>query len=175
MIKASDRLFQEAAMPNDKSSRTEMISAIKTPLSFLVLGVLVVDGTVVGMAAAFAEFRTPLIWTVIVSIPLLMATVVVLAIWRPEALRGVRPLQAIYARQFASDLFLALDGSLSNLEPAERSEAWVTVADVITTEDEGDVVYSDFCAAVALHIKRLANLGSDKTILSGPISSNVAN
>jgi hypothetical protein len=71
--------------------RTSIIDAVKTPLGFLVLGLLVVDGTVASLALGLQDYRAHLIWTIILSIPLFMLVVVVLAAWRPEALRGDRP------------------------------------------------------------------------------------
>jgi hypothetical protein len=150
-------------------SRRSVIAAITTPLSFLVLGLLVVEGTVGSLALALAELRPPLVWTVIASIPAFVLTVVGLAVWRPEALRGDRPLQGTHAQQFASDLFLSLDGALSNLEPIERAEAWLTVADVITSGSRTDASYSEFCSTVAEKLKTLTNL-TNRTLRSrGPI------
>ena len=141
-------------------TRASIIDAVKTPLAFLVFGFLVVDGTVAALAISLNDFREILVWTVVVSIPAFVLTVVALAVWRPEALRGDRPLQAIYANQFAGDLFLALDGALSNLEKFERAEAWITVADVITSESKADASYSKFCSSVAERLKKLANVTS---------------
>jgi hypothetical protein len=149
--------------------RSSTIDAIKTPLGFLVLGFLVVDGTVASLAVALNDYRAPLVWTVIISIPIFVLTVVGLAVWRPEALRGDRPLQEVHANQFASDLFLALDGSLSNLEPMERSEAWIIVAEVITTGSRVDGSYSEFCSAVATRLKKLADVANRPSNPPGPI------
>jgi len=143
---------------NSPESRSSIIDAVKTPLGFLVLGLLVVDGTVAGLALSLSDFRTPLVWTIIVSIPLFVATVVGLAVWRPEALRGDRPLHEVHANQFASDLYWALDGALTNLAPKERAEAWLTVADVVTSGGQVDASYSRFCVAVATRLKTLTNL-----------------
>lgn len=157
--------------PKAPESRNSTIDTIKTPLSFLVLGFLVVDGTVASLALALPEFRHLLVWTVIISIPLFVITVVGLAIWRPEALRGDRPLHETQANQFASDLYLALDGSLRNLEPLERAEAWLTVADVVTSGSQVDASYSRFCVTVATRLKTLANLKSRPINTRGPIDS----
>lgn len=155
--------------PSPKESRRSVINSVKTPLAFLVLGFLVVDGTVAGLAVALAEYRMPLVWTVIISIPIFVLTVVTLAVWRPEALRGDRPLQKIHARQFASDLFVALDGTLSNLKPLERTEAWLTVADVITSDEKSDASYTSFCSAVAEKLTALADLTNRPIKRHGPI------
>ena len=149
--------------------RISTIEAVKNPLSFLVLGILVVDGTIAGLAISLSDYRALLVWTVILSIPAFILTVVGLAVWRPEALRGDRPLQAVYANQFASDLFLALDGALSNLESRERAEAWLIVADVITSDSKEDASYSRFCVAVADRLKKLTNVTNRSLGAPGPI------
>jgi hypothetical protein len=151
-------------------ARVSIIEVVKTPLAFLVLGFLVVDGTVAALAMTLGDYRALLVGTVILSIPAFVFTVVGLAVWRPEALRGDRPLQAVYANQFAADLFLALDGPLRNLEPAERTEAWLTLADVITGDHQADTNYLKFCSSVAAKITKLANLGTRPSPTPGPIS-----
>ena len=155
--------------PLPPESRTSIIDAVKTPLGFLVLGFLVVDGTVAGLAVSLSDFRALLVWTIVLSIPLFVVTVVGLAVWRPEALRGDRPLGDVHANQFASDLYLALDGALSNLEPKERAEAWLTVADVVTSGGQVDASYSRFCVAVATRLKTLTNLQNRIVNTRGPI------
>ncbi len=152
-----------------RESRSSIIDAVKNPLGFLVLGFLVVDGTIASLALALTEHRALLVWTIIISIPVFVLTVVALAIWRPEALRGDRPLQEVYAHQFATDLFLALDGALSNLEPLEREEAWLTVGDVITSGSQADTSYSRFCLAVTERLKRLTNITNLAVNTRGPI------
>jgi hypothetical protein len=145
---------------NAASDRTSVIQAVKTPLSFLVLGFLIIDGTIGALAISLPDYRTPLIWTVIISVPSLVVLVAAMAIWRPESLAGARPLDKIYGRQFASDLYIALDGSLRNLAPDERAEAWIAVADVITTDTMSDAPYRRFCTEVAAHLTKVANLPS---------------
>lgn len=157
-------------MTEGSKQRASIIEAVKTPLGFLVLGFLVVDGTIASMAVALSDYRAPLVWTVILSIPLFVLTVVALAVWRPEALRGDRPLQDTHANQFASDLYLALDGALSNLEPMERAEAWLTVADVVTSGSQVDASYSKFCRAVANRLTTLTNLQNRQVTTQGTIT-----
>jgi hypothetical protein len=150
--------------------KVSIIEAVRTPLAFLVLGFLVVDGNVTVLATTLPEYRALLVGVAIVSIPLFVATVVALAIWRPEALQGVRPLQTFHANQFAINLFLVLDGPLRNLKPAERSEAWMTLADVITADGQSEASYSKFCKAVALKLQTLTNLPLHSPRTPGPIT-----
>jgi hypothetical protein len=154
---------------NYPEARAAVIDAVRTPLGFLVLGFLVVDGTVAALALALSDFRAPLVWTVILSVPLFVTVVVGLAVWRPEALRGDRPLHAAHASQLASDLYLSLEGALSNLETKERAEAWLTVADVITSGGRIDASYSRFCAEVAARLKTLTNLQNRTVNTRGPV------
>lgn len=151
-------------------SRSSIIDAVKTPLGFLVLGLSVVEVTVSALAVSLVEFRAVLVWTVVLSIPAFVLIVVGLAVWQPEALRGDRPLQDVYASQFATDLYLGLVGAMGNLRPLEREEAWLTVADVITSDSKADASYSRFCAGVAARLKKLANLSNRAIATRGPIA-----
>lgn len=137
-------------------NRSAIIDAIRNPLSFLVLGLLLVDGTLAGLAIAIEKHETLLVYTIVISIPAFVLVVVGLAVWRPEALRGDRPLQEVYAKNFATDLFVALDGSLRNLTSSERMDAWATAADIITNDTATDASYSSFCLAVAERLNKLA-------------------
>jgi hypothetical protein len=139
-------------------SKSSIIDAVKTPLGFLVLGLLLVEGITASLAVAGKGNPLPLLWTSILLISLFAVLVVFLAWKRPEALYGTRPLQEIHADLFASNLFLGIDGALSNLEPAERAEAWVFAAGVIGSGGKQDANYSEFCAAVAAKVTMLANL-----------------
>jgi len=141
-----------------KGSWSGLINAVKTPLGFLVLIVLLLDGAVGGLAIALPDYRGVLVTAFIASVFLFAALVVALAWFRPEALQGTRPLDQIHGRQFASDLFLPLDGYLQNLEPAERQEAWIFVADYIAENDAGDAPYRRFCAEVARHLRHMAGV-----------------
>jgi len=151
-------------------SRKTLIEAVKTPLAFLVLGFLVIDGTVATLAVALSDYRGPLIWTMITSIFVLILIVVGLAVKAPWALRGGSPFEA-YASEFATDLFLSIDGALGNLQPAERAEAWLTLADVITRASEKDTEYSTFCLKVAARVQDLTNLQKSTLKTHGPIFS----
>lgn len=143
-------------------SRTSIINAIKTPLAFLVFGLSIVEVTLGSLVVTIPEHRLLLIGTVIISIFAFVFIVTGLAIWRPEALSGDRPLQKAHANRFAGDLYIALDGALKNLESKERNEAWITVADIISS-DSPDDSYARFCSSVGIRLKSLANL-RDRTV-----------
>jgi hypothetical protein len=152
-------------------TRASTIDAVKTPLGFFVLGLLVVDGTLAALAVTLNSFRTPLVWTVIASVPVLVFTVVLLAIYRPEALRGDRPWQETYANQLADDLYMGLEGALTNLEPVERNEAWLIVAEVIATTNVADKSYATFCGDVASRLRKRAALQSRNVSARGAVGN----
>ena len=137
-----------------------MIQAVTTPLSFMVLGFLIVDGSVGILAVSLPDHRTPLVYTLIASVPGFIALVAAMAIWRPEALSGNRPLGELYGRQFANELVLALDGSLRNLTLRDRNDAWMAVASMLPTHSTSDHTYRRFCVEVALQLTRITNLPS---------------
>ena len=151
------------------ATRSTTIEAVKTPLAFIVLGLLVVEASLTTLAVTLEDQRNLLVWTIVLSIPTFVAIVVSLAIWRPEALRGDRPLQKVYAHKFADDLHASLDGPFSNLTPTERAEAWATLADIISNSSPEDRTYLRFCMAVAARIRVRANLEERVTGVPGPV------
>lgn len=79
---------------NARSNRLDVIQTVKTPLGFFTLTVLVVE-VILGISANFSQGtdRTYLIIGMLGLIFLLVIIVAGLAIFRPEALSGKRPLQ----------------------------------------------------------------------------------
>ncbi|MCK4488198.1 MAG: hypothetical protein KAU38_15750 [Desulfobacterales bacterium] len=79
---------------NTRSNRLDVIQTVKTPLGFFTLAVLVVE-VILGISANFSQGtdRTYLIIGMLGLIFLLVIIVAGLAIFRPEALSGKRPLQ----------------------------------------------------------------------------------
>ena len=133
------------------------ISEITSPLAFFVLTLCVFDGTLGGLAYSLENYRGELVWTIILSLPGFLMLVVSLAIWQPGVLYGIRPLDGLHAQKFANDLFRSIDGTLSNLSDADRSEAWANLAaEIVPTEYDGvDRVYTGFCTAVATRITKI--------------------
>ena len=73
------------------SSRVSLIQAIQTPLGFLVLAVMVLEGFLVFLFQdAQADDRRILTYGILLTLMALFAVVVVLAVWQPEALGGTR-------------------------------------------------------------------------------------
>src|SRR5258708_39263982 len=136
--------------PSSTESRVRIIEVVTTPLAFLVLGLLVIESLLGGLALRFG--LQPLLLNAIVGFPIgLIIVVVVLAKFWPEVLAGKRAWRTEYTNQFADDIYMALEGPLSNLPLEDQAEAWLTVADVITAE-RADPEYYAFCEAVATRL-----------------------
>jgi hypothetical protein len=129
-----------------------IIKAVNTPLGFLVLGVLFLNGTMAVLASVQADYRSILVFTLIASILALMLIVIALSIFRPEALQGVRPWHDAYPPRLADDLYMAVEGAFENLNQVEREEAWATLSDVLRTARKDDKEYKKFCTSVAERI-----------------------
>lgn len=78
------------------SARTSIIQSVRTPLGFFTLAVLAVEA-ILGITANFSQGqdRTYLIVGMLVLIFLLVLIVAGMAIFRPEALKGVRPANVV--------------------------------------------------------------------------------
>jgi hypothetical protein len=142
-------------------SRRSQIDAIKTPLAFIVLGLLIVETTVSTMAFKLSDYQGPLVWTVIISGPAYIAIVVFLAWFKPEALHGQRPLN-VYAPHLATAIFQGVDGYVRNSTRAEQIEALTTLADVIGSAPKVDEGFSTLCENVGLQLRQLAGPGANR-------------
>jgi hypothetical protein len=79
---------------NSTRYRTSVIQAVQTPLGFYVLIVLVVEGGFGFLAAStVGTDRTFLLYSMVILMSLLVLTVTLVALFRPEALHGYRPTQ----------------------------------------------------------------------------------
>lgn len=154
-----------------KTLRVSTITAVTSPLGFLVLAFLAVEGLLTILVLRSTTKPEPLLWTMVVALILLIAVVVLLATWRPEALSGVRPLSAHYAILFSDNLTLALEGPFSNLGGVDEDEAWLMLSGVLN-EVEGESVdreYVDFCQAVSERLRRRADQRGRWRKAKGPI------
>lgn len=149
-------------MTEDNSAgRRGIIEAVTTPLAFIVLGLLVIDASVGALAFKFeGHDRMVLVWTLVGSVAAYVLLVTGLAIWKPEALSGTRPWQESYGQRMADDLLLALEGPLENLQPGEREEAWLTLADIISSVEDAPKLYQTFCVRVATRIRKACEVKS---------------
>jgi hypothetical protein len=147
-----------------------LIDAIKTPLAFMVFGLLITDATIGTLTWNIpAESRFSFVLVALGCIVLFLIAVVGLSIWRLEALLGVKPLSD-YSDQFASDLHAGLEGAFRMLEPAERIEAWAVVTEVIASYEGQQKTYKEFCVSVGNRVKKVAKIADRQIHTQGPIT-----
>ncbi len=100
------------SIDKNSAARVDIIQTVKTPLGFFTLVVLVVE-VILGIAANFSQGtdRTYLIVGMLSLIFLLVIIVAGLAVFRPEALSGQRPI-------------VLLEGTSQNLWRTSKSNEW---------------------------------------------------
>ena len=100
------------------TERRTLIETIKTPLAFFSMIVLVIEACLGGLATLVASGadRTFLLYAIVGLLALLIISVVLISIFRPEALWGKRysPLEEKFANAIGNDFHMALDGYLRN-------------------------------------------------------------
>lgn len=141
-------------------SATRNIEQVKTPLIFFAFELTVIEVTIAALIWALPDYHGVLITAFVGFLFGSMLLVGGLAIWRPEALSGERPLQGLHAEKFAQDVFYSMDGSLLNLDKSERIEAWSICAKAIIPTQDVDPVFTKFCKGVAAKLEKLADLKS---------------
>jgi hypothetical protein len=120
----------------DMSERQNLVEAIKTPLGFFSVTILVVEALFGGLAlASSGADRTFLLYSIVGILVLLVLLVAVIAVWRPEALWGKRysALEESFATGLGEEIYQALDGHLANLEELAREQAYELLRVTITT------------------------------------------
>lgn len=145
-----------------QSDTRSLLDAVKTPLGFFALAVLLIEGILTSLAAFLTgEDLTFLIH----AMPLLLGGVVVLvaliAVFRPEALWGKRysALEKSFAESLAVEMFEALDGYMSNLDSGARSEAYELLRDAIMNSNFGQQRETGpFCETLVTTILRRAQI-----------------
>lgn len=118
---------KESDTPN-LGERHSVIEAIKTPLGFFSLTMLVVEALIVEIPIATnGNFDKGILLYGVVGIPVLLIVLVgVAAVWKPESLWGKRytDFDESFAERLGEDIYTALELSLANLEESERDEAY---------------------------------------------------
>ncbi len=161
------------ASPSTKISGRSLwlpiIEAVKSPLSFMVLGLLgfleFINVISVRMSDQNLAFFGGL-----ACLALFVLAVVGMAVWNIETLLGVRPL-ADHAERFSVQLYAGAEGAFRSLEPAERAEAWATLGDIIASETQHDDRYKEFCQIVSMRVKEIAKITDRKIKTQGIIES----
>jgi hypothetical protein len=155
------------------TSKISIINAVTKPLGFLVLAFLAFEALLGILVINRAANPEPLLWAMLAALAALIVVVVALAIWRPEALTGVRPLSAHYAVLFSGNLTMALEGPFANLGGVDQDEAWATLAGIIEAVDGGkiDREYVQFCKAVSELLRKRADAKARWKNARGPITA----
>ncbi|MCD4807500.1 MAG: hypothetical protein K8R13_08045 [Methanococcoides sp.] len=118
------------------SEDVSIIKAIKTPLGFFSLIVLVMQSVLGGLALTLSGTdRTFLLYANTGIFILLILLIAAISAFRPEALWGKRyiDLEESFAVGLGEELFNALDGSLDNLKETDREEAFRQLNGMITS------------------------------------------
>lgn len=148
--------------PQDKNERQRLIDAIKTPLGFFSLIVLVIESLLGGLAlASSGTDRTFMFYAIVGILVLLVLLVAAIAVSKPEALWGKRysALEESFAAGLGEELYTALDGYLSNLEETAREEAYELLREIITSSPQArSRTTRKFCQVLVDTIIRRAKL-----------------
>jgi len=151
-------------------SRVAIINAVKSPLSYMVLALLVVEVAIGLFGPKMQDPTTPLLLMIGTTV-LFVIAVLFVAVFKSTALTGDRPLTD-HAEHFAANLCLGADGAFRNLPAGEREQAWATLADIIGSQSKKKDAYGDFCVAVAERIKIIAQLAGRNNQALGTIKPN---
>lgn len=119
----------------DLSERQKFVEAIKTPLGFFSLAVLVVEALLGSLALASSGFdRTFLLYAIVGILVLIVVLVAAIAIRWPEALWGERysALEESFAAGLGANIHIVFDAYLANLSSNEREEAYAALRDTLT-------------------------------------------
>lgn len=109
--------------PDRKASFIErIVHLVETPLAFLCLVTLVIDGAF-GVAGLIAGNPVMQYGSVIILGVMVVGVMVISVCW-PDALYGPRPLRQQFANNLAASIFRALEGPIANQSMPEQVEAY---------------------------------------------------
>src|SRR5580658_8668978 len=132
--------------------RTKLVKLVDNPISYLVLVLLVVEALFGGMAWKEGDkgpHTSLLIWACILFIAGFVLVVVVLAVWRPEALKGRRRWGEYEPFRIADNVYSVIDGYLRNLPDNDRLEAWQSLSGLFENQPTEDPEFKEFCKRIA--------------------------
>jgi len=141
------------------TDRRSIVDAIKTPLGFFSLVVLVIESVLGGLAASLRDPR--LAYTAAAILVVIVLIVSVLTWHKPEPLFGKRAtaIDDSFAAGLGEELYRALDGYYSNLNEDKRAEAYILLRDTISSSRH--IISADqkkFCDELVATIVRNAQL-----------------
>lgn len=150
--------------------RTEVIEAVKRPINFMVLVLLMVEALLGAMAFQFSEQRVILIWVIICFFAIFTLIVIFLAIWKPEVLQGTKNWDKNYSDRLADNIYISIEGYFDNLSQQEKTEAWLALSDFLKSEDSGNAEFNDFCIRMGIRISKKASLDRQRINAPGTVS-----
>lgn len=150
-------------------SRPAIIKSVTKGVQLLALAMLVMESLLGYLAATLpVQYKGLLVGAIIGFLLIFICVATALEIQNLRAGTWLVP----YAALFSVDLITVLDGYLENLTPAERREAWASLADVLEEFDDPGAprAYKKFRSDVAEDIKK-RKLGTKKLLgrTQGPI------
>jgi hypothetical protein len=122
--------------PKDTNEKRNVIDAIKTPLGFFSLIVVVIESSLIGLTLAVSGTdRSFLVRAIPIILVLLILVVTIVATLKPEALWGKRysALDDSFAVGLGEEIYNSFDGSLKNLKETDREEAYELFRELMTT------------------------------------------
>lgn len=135
-------------------NRINLIKAIDKPISFLVLILLMVEALLGGLVLKLEAYQNLLIITIIVFFAVYTIIIIIFAFLKPEALLGTRNWTERFSQPMAEDIYVSLDGYLSNLEEGEADEAWTQLIDILKESSADDKDFKLFSKAIGEKISR---------------------
>lgn len=146
-----------------RSDRRTLVEAVKTPIAFFALGLLIMEALLLGLALGLqGTNQTFLIHMMPIFLGGVIIIVALLAVFRPEALRGERhsaPDEAL-AGTLAVAMVDLIDGF--NMRDDEKTEAYDSLQNISTSlaqEHERNI----FCQALAYRVvQRLKRRTEDR-------------
>jgi len=154
--------------------RLGVIGAVRTPIAFLTLVVLVVE-SVLGAVVLTTSGPERLTIVYIFSGLLILAIAVVCAIayLRPEALRGKNSVvdeTVTFAVRVSTEVYFVLNMYLSNLDPKVREEAYETLSENVETSRVFDSkTMKEASKQFAGNVRDKAAIGKRSNATLGPI------
>lgn len=96
--------------------------------------------------------------------------VIFLAVWRPEVLQGTRNWDKTFSDRLSDDIYFSVEGYLDNLSEQEKIEAFLSLSDILATQDSGNDEFNMFCKRMSERITKKAELSNKKLKTQGTIS-----
>ncbi|MAW96096.1 MULTISPECIES: hypothetical protein [unclassified Leeuwenhoekiella] len=135
-------------------NRTQIIQAIEKPINFLVLILLMVEALLGILVLKLESHRDILIYSIIAFFIAYTLLIILIAFVKPEVLHGRRNWKDNFAKSMADDIYVSLEGYLSNLEEGEKYEAWLQFSDIMKDANSEDRDYSSFRVEIAKRIDK---------------------